>query len=69
MTEEDKFTYSSLGKAFEKQTKTIKEQGKITNKDTWKESRTKLFRHRSKITWFFVSKIFSKWKINLTEMI
>ena len=34
MTEEDKFTYSSLGKAFEKQTKTIKEQGKRTNKDT-----------------------------------
>ena len=34
MTEEDKFTYSPLGKTFEKQTKTIKDQGKRINKDT-----------------------------------
>ena len=69
MTEEDKFTYSPLGKTFEKQTKTIKEQGKRINKETWKESRTNILRHISKITWFFVSKKFSKWKINSNEII
>ena len=30
--EQAKFTYSPLGKAFEKQTKTIKDQGKKTSK-------------------------------------
>ena len=30
--EQAKFSYSPLGKAFEKQTKTIEEQGKKTNK-------------------------------------
>ena len=30
-----KFTYSHLGKAFEKQTKAIEDQGKKTNKSNW----------------------------------
>ena len=32
MTEQAKFTYSPLGKDFEKQTKTIEDQGKKTNR-------------------------------------
>ena len=32
MIEQAKFTYFPLGKAFEKHTKTIKDQGKKTNK-------------------------------------
>ena len=32
MIEQAKFTYSSLGKSLEKQTKTIEDQGKKTNK-------------------------------------
>ena len=34
MIEQAKFTYSPLGKAFEKQIKTIEDQGKKTNKGT-----------------------------------
>ena len=39
--EKAKFTYSSLGKAFDKQTKTIEEQGKKTNRCDY-ESKQKL---------------------------
>ena len=34
--EQAKFTYSSLGNAFEKQIKTIEDPGEKTNKSTWR---------------------------------
>ena len=68
--EQAKFTYSPLGKAFEKQTQTIEEHGekeikgiKIKekkNKGNQKQSQKKGFRHRSKVNCFFIFKIFSK---------
>ena len=36
MIEQAKFTYSSLGNAFEKQIKTIEDPGEKTNKSTWR---------------------------------
>ena len=61
MTEQAEFTYSSLEKAFEKQTKTIEKQGKKHIKTTEDESQKqiksletrakKIFRQRTKINY------------------
>ena len=57
--EQAKFTYSPLGKAFEKEIKKKKKEGE-TNKTNRKQSQKNVFRHRSKIDCSFVSKRFSK---------
>ena len=48
MTEQTKFTYSSLGKDFEKQTKAIEDQGEKQIKTIWdkREKQIKAFKNR-----------------------
>ena len=58
--EQARFTYFSLGKSFEKQTKTTEEQGEKQVKAFENRFEKKIFRHRSKISHFFVFKRFSK---------
>ena len=65
--EQPNFTYNPLGKAFEKQTKTMEEQREKTNKDNWRSRHLKteskhFFRYRWKINRFFVFNRFSKWR-------
>ena len=55
--EQAKFAYSSLGKASERQIKTLEEQGRKTNNSNRKHSGKTFFRRRSKINCFFVFKI------------
>ena len=58
--EQAKFEYPPLGKVFEKQTKTIEDEGEKQVKTLENNVEKKMFRHRSKT--FFVFKAFSKWR-------
>ena len=55
--EPSKFTYSPLGKALDKQIKTIEKQGQRKEKQL--KTDKNIFRQRSKINCFFVVKRFS----------
>ena len=56
------FKFSRLGKALEKQIKTIKDQGEKQIKRLENRAEKNFFRHRSKINRLFVPKRFSKWR-------
>ena len=68
--EQVKFTYSTLGKAFEKQTKTIQEQGKkqidaIANQNKRLEAITNKDHHKSKL--FIKKYLINQLKKNMTK--